>query len=127
MTEDFQVILSTASPSTQELVLKARQLILAKYPHAFMLAWPKQNVISYGAGPKKMSEHFVYLTVAKDHMNIGFYYGAELPDPTHILKGEGKLLKHVKITTTAQLDDPELQKLIEKATHYLPRLAGHQT
>ncbi len=122
MTEDFKLILSAASPVTQELVLKARQLILSKYPSAFMLAWPKQNVISYGVGPKKMSEHFVYLTVAKDHMNIGFYYGAALPDPTHILGGEGKLLKHVKITTTEQLNNPELHKLIEKATRYLPRL-----
>jgi hypothetical protein len=44
-----------------------------------------------------MTEHYAYIGVQKSHVNLGFYYGAILPDPDGLLEGRGKKLRHLKI------------------------------
>jgi hypothetical protein len=63
-----------------------------------------------------MSEHFCYIAVHKTHINLGFNYGSELPDPERLLQGPGKLLRHVQITTPEDLAVPALRRLLEVAT-----------
>jgi hypothetical protein len=77
--------------------------------------------VGYGVGPKKMSEHFCHITFHKNHVNLGFNYGSELPDPEGLLQGSGKLFRHVKITTPEDLSNPALRRLLEVATtHRMP-------
>ena len=65
--------------------------------------WPRQRVVGYGVGPKKMSEHFCYLAAHNDHVNLGFKYGAALPDPEGLLEGPGKLMRHVKVGAAVEI------------------------
>ena len=121
MTNGFDEILASVSPQARKLALQARALIQAVYPAVVEVPWPKQRVIGYGVGPKKMSEHFCYLSVSRDHINVGFMYGAELPDPEKLLDGSGKLLRHVRITSPAELENPALRELLEAASkHRMP-------
>ena len=121
MTNGFDEIVAGVSPQARELALQARVLIHAVYPAVVEVPWPKQRVIGYGVGPKKMSEHFCYLSVSRDHINVGFMYGAELPDPAKLLDGSGKLLRHVRITSPEGLENPALRQLLEVASqHRMP-------
>ena len=121
MSNGFDEIVANVSPHVRQLAEQARSLIQAVYPAVVEVPWPKQRVIGYGVGPKKMSEHFCYLSVSKNHINIGFMYGAELPDPKGLLDGEGKLLRHVRITQPEQLSNPALRQLIKVASvHRMP-------
>jgi hypothetical protein len=121
MSNGFDEIVSKVSPHARQLAEQARSLIRAVYPAVVEVPWPKQRVIGYGVGPRKMSEHFCYLSVSKDHINVGFMYGAELPDPAKLLEGSGKLLRHVRITQMDQLSNPALRELIEVASkHRMP-------
>ena len=124
MSEGFEEIVSSATPQVQALARNTRDLILDVKPDAVELAWPKQNISSYGVGPKKMSEHYCYIGMFKQHINLGFYYGADLPDPSGLLEGTGKLMRHIKISSQEQLEDPALRQIIEKAAGYLPKLAS---
>jgi hypothetical protein len=72
-------------------------------------------VAGYGIGPKKMSEHFCYIALYKDHLNLGFNQGAELPDPEGLLQGPGKMLRHTKIAESEDLHNPALRRLLEAA------------
>jgi hypothetical protein len=56
------------------------------------------------------------------HVNLGFYYGAGLPDPEGLLEGSGKELRHIKIHTLEQVKQPAVRKLVEEASRHLPRL-----
>jgi hypothetical protein len=87
-------------------------------PNVVEVPWPRQRVIGYGVGPKKMSEHYCYIGVYKDHVNLGFNYGAELPDPEGLLQGSGKLLRHVKIADPEDLSNSALRRLVEVASKY---------
>ena len=121
MTNGFDEVLAGVSPQARELALQARALIQAVYPAVVEVPWPKQRVIGYGVGPKKMSEHFCYLSVSKNHINVGFMYGAELPDPEKLLDGSGKLLRHVRVTSPEELENPALRELLEVASkHRMP-------
>ena len=73
---------------------------------------------------KKMSEHFCYVSPQKAHVNLGFFYGADLPDPSGLLEGTGKLLRHVKLRSPADVRNPALLTLLRKASRHLPKLAG---
>lgn len=121
MSNGFEEIVSGVSPHARKLAEEARSLVLSVYPAVVEVPWPKQRVIGYGVGPKKMSEHFSYISVSKEHINLGFMYGAELPDPERLLDGTGKLLRHVRITELEQLLNPALRELIQVATkHRMP-------
>ena len=122
MSDGFDAILSAFSPTVQDLATRTRELIRDVYPNIVEVPWPKQRVIGYGVGPRKMSEHFCYIAVHKDHVNLGFNYGAELPDPEGLLEGPGKLLRHTKIATPEDLARPALRALLVAArTHRMPK------
>jgi hypothetical protein len=56
---------------------------------------------------------FAYVNVFKDHVNVGFFYGAELEDPARLLEGAGKRMRHVKLWPAREPDAPDLEALIE--------------
>jgi hypothetical protein len=117
----FDEILVASGEHAQDLARRARALIIDVMPDVVEVPWPKQRVAGYGVGPKKMSEHFCYIAAQKNYINLGFYYGAELPDPEHLLEGPGKLLRHTKIRTVEELERPALRQLLEHAsTHRMP-------
>ncbi|WP_309065410.1 DUF1801 domain-containing protein [Microbacterium sp.] len=107
------------------LTLASRELIFDVLPQTVEVVWPRQRTAGYGTGPKKMTEHFSWLAPYQRHLVFGFFYGAELPDPDGLLEGTGRLLRHVKIRTGADLERPELRRLLEVAiTHRVPPPAG---
>ena len=127
MTNGFDEIVAGVSPHARELARQARALIKVVYPAVVEVPWPNQRVIGYGVGPKKMSEHFCYLSVSKNHINVGFMYGAELPDPNQLLEGSGKLLRHVRISQPEVLENPALRELLEAASkHRMPETPSHR-
>jgi hypothetical protein len=85
-------------------------------PDVVEVSWPRQRVIGYGVGPKKMSEHFCYIAAHKDQVNLGFNYGAELPEPEGLLQGPGKLMRHTQVNALGDLANPALRRLLELAS-----------
>ncbi len=58
---------------------------------------------------------FGYVNVFTSHVNVGFFHGAALPDPTRILQGSGKFMRHVKLTPETATDAASLIRLIQVA------------
>src|SRR6476620_7432802 len=40
---------------------------------------------------------FGYVNAFRDHVNVGFFRGAEIDDPGGLLEGTGKLMRHVTL------------------------------
>ena len=79
------------------------------------IAWPKQAILSFGVGPKKMSQHHCYIAVYAQHLNLGFYHGARLPDPEALLEGTGQSLRHIKVKSVDATRNPAVAQLIRLA------------
>lgn len=58
---------------------------------------------------------FGYVNAFKDHVNVGFFRGAEIPDPAGLLEGTGKFMRHVKLAPDRDFNAAVLARLIETA------------
>lgn len=68
---------------------------------------------------------FAYVNAFSAHVNLGFFRGAELPDPDRLLQGTGRLMRHVKLLPGAQPDETALRQLIAAACEDMRRrIAG---
>lgn len=118
----FENILNITNPKIKRIAEKLRIFIGNLLPGTIEVVWEKQNIAGYGIGPKKMSEQFCYLAILQDRVNFGFYYGVDLNDPSGLLEGSGKSLRHVKIRSESDITNPELSKLLLQASKHLPKL-----
>jgi hypothetical protein len=55
---------------------------------------------------------FAYVGVFRNHVNVGFFQGASLPDPAGLLEGTGKYMRHVKVRPGSALDAASLEALV---------------
>jgi hypothetical protein len=58
---------------------------------------------------------FAYVNAFNDHVNVGFFRGAEITDPQQLLEGTGRLMRHVKLRPHREIDVAALTELIETA------------
>jgi hypothetical protein len=58
---------------------------------------------------------FAYVNAFKAHVNVGFFRGAEIADPSGILEGTGKFMRHVKLRPESDVDASALTALIQTA------------
>ena len=58
---------------------------------------------------------YAYVGVFTAHVTVGFYQGAELPDPYGMLRGTGKFMRHVRLEPGEDLDTAALTELIRAA------------
>jgi hypothetical protein len=120
----FEEVVSRSSDSVEGIARRLRELIGEIYPDAFEAPSVKQRVVSYGVGPEKMSEQFCYIGVYKNHVNLGFYQGVDLPDPAGVLGGTGKKLRHVKLQRVEDVNKPAIRDLIEVSLKERNRATG---
>jgi hypothetical protein len=58
---------------------------------------------------------FGYVNAFKAHAAVGFFHGAMLPDPAHLLEGAGKRMRHVKVYPGREFNAAALSALIAAA------------
>lgn len=56
-----------------------------------------------------------YVNVFTHHVNVGFFLGAELPDPSGILEGSGQRMRHVKLRFGTRSNTRALEALLRAA------------
>jgi hypothetical protein len=58
---------------------------------------------------------FGYVNAFKQHVDVGFFFGALLEDPAGLLEGTGKRGRHVKLRPGRELDSAALARLVDAA------------
>jgi len=113
--------------TTSQVEAIARQLeeiIIEIYPDVVEVPWPSQKIIGYDVGPKKMSEHFCYNAAQREYVNLGFDYGAALPDPERLLAGTGKNLRHIKVRDVGMVAQPALRQMVQSSVEEREKTLG---
>lgn len=119
--ETFEAILASYDPEVRAIARATRALVFDVLPETVEVDWVQQKVVGLGTGPKKKTEHFAWIQPNKSHVNLGFNYGAELPDPEGLLEGTGSLFRHVKMRSAADVARPGVRALLEVAiAHRVP-------
>jgi hypothetical protein len=110
----FKDILRETSPELQTVAWKTRELILTSGSKCVEMISVKDRVAGYGASTLTRDQ-LVYIALPKEWVRIGFYYGGDLPDPEGLLEGEGKRMRHIKIGSEKELENPALKELVRLA------------
>lgn len=109
MNAEAEQLLVARGPEVAEVGRRLCELIRAAYPAAVVTV--EGDHIGFGAGTGYRGLRF---TVApyRAHVTLGIDHGASLADPAGLLGGTGKVHRHVKLRTVADVEAPELAALI---------------
>ncbi len=111
----FDDLIRIAEPPLRSIMKHLRAVVLKVDPDACEVVHLGYRSATYGVGPKKMSEGYVYIMPHSRWVNLGFYNGVGLPDPKGLLEGTGARLRHVKIRSAAEVRESAVRRLIESA------------
>jgi hypothetical protein len=97
------------------LVLALREIVLEEAPEAFERMYDNHpSAVWFGFGPK-MKDMFCYIAAARSHVNLGFCRGASLSDPSRVLEGEGKVMRHIKFRSERDVERAFVRRYIRAA------------
>lgn len=108
--------IQTYSPGVQEVFRYLRNLTRELLPSAEEILYEGWKNVSYGTGESRSDQDLIlYIAPFKDSVNLGFFRGAILPNDKQLLKGTGKLLRHVKFKSIGELPEEDIRALIVEA------------
>ena len=108
-------VLKDVAEPLRGVMLRLREMVIAADPDTTEQPRPGDNALSYGVGPQKMKQGYIYIAPQRGYVNLGFYRGTSLPDPDGLLEGTGKGLRHVKVRNLEEAERPAVQELIAAA------------
>ncbi len=82
---------------TRAVVEALRRLVITVAPDA-------REALKWGQPWYSRNKGVCYIAAFRNHINLGFARGAELPDPAGRLEGTGKGMRHVKIRNPKEID-----------------------
>jgi hypothetical protein len=105
------------SPPMQEQIRACRAKLRTRFPDAVELVYDNYNFLVIGYGPSdRASEAIVSLAAHARGVNLCFLQrGPELPDPGAILRGDGKVVRNVALSSPDDLDRPDVAALVDAA------------
>jgi len=108
-------LLAGCSPGVTHLALALRDLVLTEAPEAEEVLYSvyAQVVVFKFSGVKRGA--FCSIVVYTRHVNLMFYYGAQLPDPHRVLQGTGKAMRHIRFDSPERLHQEFLRGYIRSA------------
>lgn len=100
----------------QNLALRLRDLVLEEMAPCHENIYDAYSAVAIGYGSsERLKDGVFHVAVYTNHVNLGFNFGASLPDPLGILAGNGKQIRHISIGDTDELERPEIRSYIRRA------------
>jgi len=112
--EEIDVFLASYPADVADLAHAARGLLEKTLPGVEETLDRSAKVIGFGYGPGYKGM-VCALILSKAGVKIGLARGSELPDPKGLLRGAGKVHRHILLTSLADLKQPGLKPLIKAA------------
>tara|TARA_A100000171_G_scaffold566_1_gene784 strand:+ start:7312 stop:7752 length:441 start_codon:yes stop_codon:yes gene_type:complete len=109
---DFQYHLEWKEQSLIDLFTDLRSYILELYPTSNELLYHTHALTTLFSTSEKMSDGFCMIPIYTNHLNLGFNMGTLLNDPHDLLKGTGKLIRHIPIQKSEDYRNEKVKQLI---------------
>ena len=112
---DLATLLEPHTPAIRNVFSAVRELAREVMPDAQEQVDLPDRLLAFGFGPPggvRMRGLAVALIPHTAHVNVQLADGAQLPDPTGIVEGTGKRIRHVKCRSVEDVGRPALRELI---------------
>ena len=104
------------SPEVAADARRAIAFMTARLPSATRLVYDNYNALVIGFGANDKVGGIIFsIALYPRYVTLFFARGVELPDPQHILEGEGKGVRHGKLRPVSCLQSEEVAALIDAA------------
>jgi len=104
------------APEIGALARAALDRMRARLPGAVQLVYDNYNALAIGFGPsERASEAIFSIALFPRWVSLFFLQGASLRDPHRLLKGSGKVARHIVLETAQTLDEPAVRDLMDRA------------
>jgi len=111
----FEELLQLSEETMRPIVTALQETVFQVDQNACEVVRLGDRAATYGVGPRKMLDGYAYILPHKKWVNLGFYQGADLADPASLLEGTGAKMRHVKIRSVDDANQPAVQALIRQA------------
>ena len=100
----------------QDVALRLRALVLEEMTPCYENIYDAYSAVAIGYGASdQLRDGIFHIAVYSNHVNLGFNDGASLDDPKGILQGSGKVIRHITMKASEDLERPELRAYIRRA------------
>ncbi len=100
--------IAATEPKIRPIMVELRKVIRETAPRL-------REAMKYGMPSYLQNRMVCYIMPAKDHVTFGFYGGEDLPDPKGLLEGSGRSMRHVKVRTLGEAQNPSVRALLKEA------------
>jgi hypothetical protein len=109
--------LAKFTPEVEAAAKAALVRMRKRLPGAIELVYDNYNALVIGFGPTERASDAVFsIAVFPLWVTLCFLQGGPtLPDPHRLLKGSGKQVRHIRLTSAADIDSPPLRALMKAA------------
>ena len=118
---DFLSLLDFKEKKVIELFKDLREFILEIYPDSNELLYHTHALTTVFSISDKLSDAFCMLPIYTNHINLGFNKGTLLDDPHKLLKGTGRLIRHIPVDTKKDYRNKKVTDLIRTAIEFAIR------
>jgi hypothetical protein len=88
----------------------------ARLPGAIELVYDNYNALAIGFGATERASDVIFsIALYPRWVSLFFFPGVDLPDPENLLKGSGKVTRHIVIKDASDLDQPAVKTLMAHA------------
>lgn len=98
--------LTAYTDDVRTLTYHALATVDARLPGAIRMVYDNWNATVVGYSPDGKSRHAVCSVAAYPRwVNLFFFVGPDLPDPHHLLEGQGSTVRRVRLSTPSDVDE----------------------
>lgn len=113
---ELQDLIDRYTPEIATLARACLKKMRTRFPGAVQLVYDNYNALAIGFSPSARASEAIFSVVLYPRwVTLFFLQGAGLPDPNKLLKGSGKMVRHIVLAAAADLDKPAIQALMATA------------
>jgi len=112
ITASVDSLLANYPPDIQAISYQLHTMVIQALPEAHIHIY--HAAINYAVSTSLL-ERICYLAPQQKYVTLGFFFGATLADPQHLLIGTGNRMRHVKVRTQDETNNPALADLVKAA------------
>lgn len=104
------------TPEIGELAEVTLAKMRARLPGAVELVYDNYNALAIGFSPTERASDVIFsIALYPRWVSLFFMQATGLPDPQHLLKGNGKVVRHLVLKNATEVDSPAVQEIIAQA------------
>src|SRR6185437_7162356 len=109
MEETVDELFLTTFPAVRAILAALRRMVRDTLPDATDIFY--HGALGYGRTASGF-DRILYVMPQNGYANLGFFYGVDVPDPTDLLEGAGKRMRHIKIRSVLAAQNPALVSMV---------------